>query len=200
MPQKNLVATELRQRIKSVGFFVGFLWLVFLADLVLPGTWTQWGLRPRTTIGLLGIPTMPFLHGSIGHLLSNSVPLVVLLSILSGSRSNPFIVVASIILYGGGLLWLFGRSDVHIGASGLVYGLVAFLILHGFFERRILSILISLLVGCVYGTTLLWGVLPSLDSQVSWDGHLCGAIAGGIIAYLLSKPASPQPTVITTEP
>jgi membrane associated rhomboid family serine protease len=84
------------------------------------------------------------------------------------------------------LLWIFGRPAVHIGASGLISGLTAFLILSGFLEHRIVPLLVSLLVGFLYGGSLVLGVLPRLGSTVSWDGHLCGAIAGGIVAYLLT--------------
>ncbi len=174
------------------------MWIVYLVDLVIPGNLNAFGLVPRTLSGLIGIPTMPFLHGSLGHLLSNTIPLVVLLALLAGSRADSFLVVTAIVLYGGGLLWLLGRHSTHIGASSLVYGLVAFLILAGFFERRIIAILVSVLVGFVYGTTLISGVLPSLDSQVSWDGHLLGAVAGGLVAYFLARsPAHEQSSSVS---
>ena len=169
--------------------FVGLMWVVYLVDLILPGNLSDWGLVPRTVSGLIGIPTMPFLHGSFGHLFSNTIPLVVLLALLAGSRTDSLLVVTAIVLYGGGLLWLLGRHSTHIGASSLVYGLVAFLILAGFFERRMITMLVSVVVGFIYGATLISGVLPSLDSQVSWDGHLLGAVAGGLVAYFLARSA-----------
>ena len=90
-------------------------------------------------------------------------------------------------LLGGLLLWLVGRSAIHIGASGLIFGLITFLLLSGFLEKRTVPLLVSLLVGFLYGTALLWGIVPRLGSHISWDGHLCGAIAGGIVAYALTR-------------
>ena len=89
-------------------------------------------------------------------------------------------------LLGGGLLWVVGRPAVHIGASGLISGLTTFLILSGFLEKRIVPLLIAVLVGFFYGGSLVLGVIPRFGSQVSWEGHLCGAIAGSVIAYLLT--------------
>jgi membrane associated rhomboid family serine protease len=126
---------------------------------------------------------MPFLHGSWGHLLSNSIPLVILLTLLAGSRANSIVIVVGLIFTGGVLLWLFGRASIHIGASGLVYGLVAFLIASGFLEGRLIPLLIAILVGFLYGATMFWGVLPTAGKNVSWDGHLFGALAGFGLAY-----------------
>jgi membrane associated rhomboid family serine protease len=175
--------SKIRDELHIILLFIGSLWVVAGLDAILPIDFNDYGLRPRTTGGLIGIPLMPFLHGSWGHLLSNSVPLLILLSLLAGSRSNSLVIVLALVFIGGTLLWLFGRSSIHIGASGLVYGLVAFLIASGFFERRLVSILVALVVGVLYGTSLFWGILPTAGRQVSWDGHLCGAISGAIVAY-----------------
>ena len=121
------------------------------------------------------------------HILSNTVPLFVLLILLAGSRAESWEVVVLITLLGGLLLWIFGREAIHIGASGLISGLATFLILSGFLERRIIPLLIALLVGFLYGSVLVMGVIPRIGSQVSWDGHLCGAIAGGIVAFALAR-------------
>jgi membrane associated rhomboid family serine protease len=91
------------------------------------------------------------------------------------------------------LLWIFGRSAIHIGASGLVYGLVAFLIASGLFERRLLSLLIALVVGALYGSSMLWGALPTAGPHVSWDGHLAGAAAGVVLAYAITRDSPTKP-------
>jgi membrane associated rhomboid family serine protease len=182
----------IRQEIHGVVFFVGAIWAVFLVSLVFPKL-DQYGVIPRHTIGLVGIPAMPFLHMNLQHILSNTIPLFVLLVLLAGSRSKSWEVVVSITLLGGFLLWVFGREAVHIGASGLISGLTAFLILSGFLEKRIIPLLIALLVGFLYGSSVLMGVIPHFGSQISWDGHLCGAIAGGIVAYALTR-APRQPS------
>ena len=156
----------------------------------MPGV-DHYGVIPRRVGGLLGIATMPFLHANLQHLLGNTVPLAALLILLAGSRAESWEVVAMISCLGGLLLWIFGRPAVHIGASGLISGLTAFLILSGFLEQRIVPLLIALLVGFLYGGSLVLGVLPRIGSQISWDGHLCGAIAGGLMAYTLTRGSRP---------
>ncbi|HBH54902.1 MAG TPA: rhomboid family intramembrane serine protease [Planctomycetaceae bacterium] len=137
-----------------------------------------YGLVPRTFGGLFGIATMPFLHAGLGHLLANLSSLVVLLGFLLVFHSNKaFEVVLEVILLGGILLWLFGRSALHVGASGLVYGLAGYLIAVGFAQKRFLELIASVIVAFLYGTSLVWGLLP-IRPGISWDGHLAGLIAG----------------------
>lgn len=192
--------TVLHSGLRGIAIFVAILWSVLLADWVLPADLIEWGILPRKLSGLIGIPLAPFLHAGVGHLLSNTVPLVVLLVLLVTSRKEAWSTVAEIALLGGLLLWLFGRNGtsqeatVHVGASGLVYGLIAFLIVAGFREKRIVSLGIAILVGFLYGGTFLWGMLPT-QKGVSWDGHITGALAGGILAMFLSS----QPSNDTTD-
>ncbi len=192
----------IQREIRGVAIFIAVMWSVLLVDWVLPADFTQWGIVPRTVWGLVGIPLAPFLHAGLGHILSNTLPLVVLLTLLAGSRANSWEVVAEIGVVGGGLLWLFGRQAgqagqySHVGASGLIYGLIAFLLVSGFREKRPVPLLIALLVGFLYGGTLISGVLPSLDARVSWDGHLFGALAGGAAGYFsIQRATSDQPAI-----
>jgi membrane associated rhomboid family serine protease len=178
-------AQTIREEIHGVVLFVGAIWVVYFVSLVFPSL-DRYGVVPRKLSGLVGIVATPFLHANLTHLLSNTVPLIVLLILLPGSRAESWEVVALIAFLSGLLLWIFGRPAVHIGASGLISGLTAFLILSGFLEHRIIPLLISLLAGFLYGGSLVLGVLPRLGSTISWDGHLCGAIAGGIVAYVLT--------------
>ena len=175
---------RVKEELHFVLTFVGVVWGIFLLDVLLSGGLNKFGLSPRELSGLIGIATMPFLHGNWEHLIGNTVPLVVLLCLLAGSRANTYSVVPQIMIAGGALLWIFGRSHtIHIGASGLVYGLIAFLIVSGFTEGRLSALIIAVFVGLTYGATLLGGVLPmQVKHGVSWDGHLCGAIGGAIIA------------------
>src|SRR5688572_21633185 len=139
---------------------------------------------------------MPFLHANLQHIVSNTVPLFILLILLAGSRANSWSAVIAVVALGGALLWLFGRPATHIGASGLIFGLTAFLLVAGFFEGRIMPLLIALLVAFLYGGSLLTGIIPRLHSHISWDGHLAGALAGGIIAYLSTRNSQPRaPTI-----
>ena len=198
----------IREEIYAVLLFVGAIWAVFLVSRVWPGI-NAWGVLPWTMRGLVGIVTMPFLHADLGHILGNTVPLIVLLILLAGSRAQSWEIVLCVILLGGALLWLLGRNGpddniVHIGASGLVFGLIAFLIVSGLLEGRLIPLLIALLVGFLYGGTLFWGMIPmSAGPSVSWDGHLFGAIAGGLVAWALTsgdEPKSVGPTVSGREP
>ncbi len=179
------------KELQGIVWFVAALWAVYFLDVLIPISLNEFGLVPRTFKGLIGIPLMPFLHGSLSHLIGNTIPLCILLFILFSSRKDYLEVILSIVFGGGLLLWCFGRSSVHVGASGLVYGLVAFLIAVGFAEGKPVSMFIAILVGFLYGTTLFFGVLPTAGAAVSWDGHLFGAIAGVGTAYALAAKSVP---------
>lgn len=174
---------------RGVVLFVALLWAIFLADALLPGTLHSHGLVPRTIPGLVGVVTMPFLHGNLGHIAANTLPLFVLLLVLGATQRNPWPVAVEIAGVGGLLLWIFGRPGNHIGASLLIFGLIAFLVVAGFVQRKFLPVLASLGVAVLYGGTLLWGILPLGDAGISWDGHLAGAVAGAATAMVTpSKP------------
>jgi len=177
------IMSRLRANLQRIALFIATLWIVYLADWMLSIDFTQFGVIPRQLGGLIGIPCSPFLHANLTHLVSNTIPLAILLVLLFGSTKHPWETVATIILFSGVLLWLLGRSAVHVGASGLIYGLIAFIIVNGFREKKVIPIVVSLVVALLYGGTLLWGVLPSSDGTVSWDGHLYGAIAGGLLGW-----------------
>ncbi len=140
------------------------------------------GVLPRELSGLIGIITYPLIHGDFMHLFNNSIPLIVLGFITFYSYRRvawkviPFIWVAS-----GVLVWLFARQNFHIGASGVVYGLAFFIFFSGVFRKDIKSIALSLFVVLWYGS-MIWGLLP-IESHISWEGHLFGAIAGMMCAY-----------------
>jgi len=180
---------SVKRDLKGILLFLAAIWLIHILDLFLP--LEQLGLVPRSVRGLSGIVAMPFLHGDFGHLIGNSVPLAVSLLLLAGSRANTGAIVVVIALLSGLGLWLFGRTALHIGASGLVFGLISFHIFAGIFERRLQSMLIALVVGVLYASTLFRGILP-FQPGVSWDGHLFGAIAGGIVALITARMMAEQ--------
>ncbi len=181
----------IREELHGILAFMGVIWAVFFLSLVFPSL-DSFGVVPRTLGGLAGILAMPFLHANLHHILGNTAALFILLALLAGSKARSWEIVVEVMLLGGLLLWLVGRPAIHVGASGLIFGLVAFLIVSGFLERRVVPLLVSVVVGFLYGGTLIWGVLPRMGSHVSWDGHLCGAIAGGIVAYALAKGPPPD--------
>lgn len=163
-------------------------WVVEIIDVVLP-FWglDQYGIRPRTERGLWGILASPFLHGGFDHLIGNSVPFLILGWLTMFRERWHFALVTVMAMLLGGLgVWTFGATgSVHIGASGVIFGYLGFLLLSGFFERLFGAILVSLGVGVAYGG-LVWGVLPS-QPGISWEGHLFGFLAGILAAYVAAR-------------
>jgi membrane associated rhomboid family serine protease len=191
-------AHSVRQELWGVLAFVAVVWAVFLVGRLVD--LSSLALIPRYLVRLHGIATMTFLHGDWRHLVGNTFPLMILLALLAGSRARSPMIVMAIILTSGGLLWLFGRNGTpaepraHLGASVLVFGLVTFLVLSGILERRLGPLLISIVVGFLYGGMVLWEVLMlrplfSPDKNISWEGHLAGAVGGILVAYLWNASA-----------
>jgi membrane associated rhomboid family serine protease len=182
-----------RQELHGIVIFIAVIWAAFLLSLLFPSL-RSFGVVPRTFHGLVGIAAAPLLHADFHHLLGNTVPLLILLALLAGSKARSFEIVIDVVLLGGLLLWIAGRPGDHIGASGLIFGLIAFLMLAGVLEKRAVPMIVAVVVGLLYGSTLFWGIIPIFGSQMSWDGHLCGAVAGGIVAYGLARESKPQKT------
>ncbi len=181
------ISINMGKKLRNILIFIAILYGVWLLDLILVNVdFAQYGIIPRTFYGLVGIFTAPLLHAGIFHLFSNTLPLIILLALFSFAYPKKMIPAISLIVFLGGLLvWVFGRSDSHVGASGLIYGLATFLIVHGFLTKDIKNILLSLIVIVAYGG-LVWGLLPSATRWwVSFEGHLFGALTGGFAAYIL---------------
>ena len=187
---------SIKRDLLGMGLFIAAIWAVFALDYFLP--LETLGLVPRTFRGLTGIVAMPFLHGDFKHLLGNSIPLAVTVMLLAGSRANSRLIVLMIALLCGAGLWLFGRTALHIGASGLVFGLIAFHVFAGVFEKRLQSVIIACIVGLLYASTLLKGVIP-FQNGVSWEGHLIGAISGVLVALLVSRTLKDSPSLATPD-
>ncbi len=166
---------------------VGIMWLVFLADFILPGDFNNMGITPRTVKGLFGIIFAPFLHAGIYHIVSNTIPIFVLTLVLSIFYEKIAIkvwILSAII--GGALVWLISfRNATHVGASGVIFSLIGFLLASGIFRKSFKSIIIGVIIFIFYGGTL-WGVLPT-NPWISWEGHLFGLIAGVFLAYIFRK-------------
>jgi membrane associated rhomboid family serine protease len=165
---------------------LSLLWIVETVDLLPFLHLDRYGIHPRATSGLPGILTAPFLHAGFGHLLLNSFPFLVFggTVLLSGVRVF-WSVTIFVIAVGGFGVWLFGeRYSNHIGASGLVFGYLGFLLARGVFEKSFASIVIAGAILIGYGG-LLMGVLP-VQAGVSWQSHLFGLLAGVLAARLLA--------------
>jgi membrane associated rhomboid family serine protease len=176
--------------------FVALLYVVELFDQLDNHQWDTNGIRPLETDGLWGILFAPLLHASWQHLMANTVPALVLGFLVTLAGLSRFVWATAIVWIVGGFgTWLIGNlgspcgETDHIGASGLIFGWLTFLLVFGFFTRSFWQIVIGLLVLFFYGGVL-WGAVPVLNvcGGVSWQGHLCGGIAGVLAAYLLSSP------------
>ena len=176
--------------------FIAVLYLIEAWDAVHHQELNNDGIRPWTVDGLWGILWAPLLHANWAHLMANTVPALVLGFLVTLMGMSRFVWATAIVwLLGGFGTWLIGNigsnyETNHIGASGLIMGWLTFLIVYGFFTRKAWEIIVGIVVFLVYGSVLL-GVLPGTFG-VSWQGHLCGAIAGVLAAYLLSGPERKQ--------
>jgi membrane associated rhomboid family serine protease len=179
------------QAVQLVVIVVVLLWLVEAVDaLLLDNRLDQQGISPRSLGGLDGILWAPFLHGGFGHLLANTLPLVVLGSFVALEGPRRLLAVTAFVVILGGLgTWLLARSAVHLGASGLVFGYAGFLLVAGFVERSIKGIAVAVAVGLLYGGMVLQGITP-VSSYVSWESHLFGLVAGVLAAFVIATPES----------
>ncbi|WP_427133285.1 rhomboid family intramembrane serine protease [Pseudarthrobacter sp. S9] len=184
---RETTAARARRGLLVVGSFVVLLYLIEIVNtLMLHSLNGVFGLRPRRLDGILDILTFPLLHANLAHLISNTLPLMIFgfLVFLSGLRV--FVTaLASSWLGSGAVVWLIGGFNITVGASGLVFGLFAFLLVRGFFNRNWWQILLSVVLFMAYGG-ILFGILPTVASFVSWQAHLGGAIGGVLAALLLS--------------
>ncbi len=166
---------------------LGFVALISLIQLLNwgfePGI-ERFGVRPRQFAGLPGILLAPLLHGGFGHLAANALPLLVLGTGMLHIYPNSAVKVIPAVYLGPGIaVWLFASGGIHIGASGVVYGLVSYIFLAGVIRRDRRAIAASLLVCFLYGT-LAWGVFP-IRPGVSWETHLAAALIGAALAVAL---------------
>lgn len=181
---------------------VAVLWIVFAFDHVFRLDLFRFGVLPRQIKGLWGILISPFVHGDLDHLASNSAPILVLgwLLVYFYPKAS-WRVVLTCWAMGGLWVWVTARDNYHIGASGIIYGLAAFLFFSGVFRKHVSLMAVSLIVVFLYGS-MIWGVLP-IQARVSWESHIFGAVAGALMAWFYRKvpPAHmPPPIVLEDEP
>ncbi len=172
---------RLKTQAVVLGGSLAVFWAVFVVDLLLGGSLLSLGVIPRTIIGLRGILFAPFLHASLNHIIANSIPFLALGWMVMLRDDRHFIPVTLAGMVGSGLMaWLFGApGSVHIGASGVIFGYLGFLMLSGWYTRSFGSILLSVVVTLVWGTLIL-GMMPG-SSGISWQAHL-GGFLGGVLA------------------
>jgi len=188
--EEKAIAQEFKTQIWILGGLVAIMWVVEILDqFVFRGGLRQtldiYGIYPRNVVGLRGILFAPFLHGNFPHLIGNTVPFLVLGWLIMLRETSDFFWVSLVSAFVSGLgTWMFGSSAIHIGASGVVFGYLGYLLARGYFERSMTAIAISLFVGTLYGS-LIWGVLPT-RMGISWEGHLFGFLGGVLAARLLT--------------
>jgi len=177
----NALTTHVKRPSLVLGGTLAASWVIFAATILSGGALLSLGIVPRTVLGLRGILFAPFLHANLQHLLSNSVPFVMLGWLVMLRDARHFIPVTLFAMLGSGVMaWLLGASgSVHIGASGVIFGYLGFLMLSGWYTRSVGSIALSVLVTALWGGVVL-GVMPGMPG-VSWQGHL-GGFLGGVLA------------------
>lgn len=183
--------------IRPVLVMLAVMWGLEIVDVPLDGRLDQHGIEPRELSGLDGVLWAPFLHGGFGHLIANTLPFLIMGAVIALSGFRVFAQVTVIVGLISGLgVWLFGPDNtVHIGASGLVFGYLLYLLVRGFFARKVSYVLGGIVIFMIYGGVL-WGLLPA--PGVSWQGHLFGAIGGVAAASLVHGKADTPGTNAAT--
>jgi membrane associated rhomboid family serine protease len=192
-PTRSPVAED---RVRGLTLVVGMVVVMWVLEVVdaLGAHLDDDGIHPRDVDGLPGIVSAPFLHAGFAHLIGNTIPFLILgFTIALGGLARTAAVTAIVALVAGLGTWVFAPAHTnHIGASGVVFGFATYLVARGVFSRRPLHLVVGLAVLAVYGTTLLFGLVPT--PGISWQGHLFGAIGGVVAAraiHATTRRASP---------
>lgn len=175
-----------KRRMRWPVMYIFVMWLVYFFSLIFNVDLGNWGVFPRMVEGMAGILTAPFIHANIKHLLSNTIPMLGMLTIMV--MFYPRVALKSFLMIyvlTGLCVWLFGRPVYHIGASGVVYGLVAFVFWSGVFRRSLKSIVLALIIVFLY-TPMFAGILPNQEG-ISWESHLLGAFVGIFTSFYYKK-------------
>lgn len=183
---------ESRRDVRASGFRVvlalaALMWVGEIADSLADHRLDRYGIEPRDGDGLIGVVAAPFLHAGFGHLVSNTVPFLLMGFAIAFKGAARVLAVTVIVGAVSGVgTWLVAPDDtLHVGASGVVFGYATYLLSRGFFDRDVLELAIGLVVGAIWGTALVGGLLP--QEGISWQGHLFGAIGGVVAARALAR-------------
>ncbi|MEU9146282.1 rhomboid family intramembrane serine protease [Streptomyces sp. NPDC048349] len=178
--------------------WVALLWVIEAVDFATGHALDWYGILPRDADGLGGILTAPFLHFGFGHVAANSVPLLVFGFVAALSGIRHFLAVSALIILADGIgIWLIAPPNtMTAGASGLIFGLFGYLVVRGFVERRALGIAVGVVIAAIWGGSFFLGILPT-NTEVSWQGHLCGLAAGVVTALYFRRPAPRPPALLS---
>lgn len=171
--------------------FILIIWIIKISEILLETDFAFLGIFPLKTKGLIGILTAPLIHSDIEHLIANSIPLLILgTGVFYFYNKIALKVFFLSYLIANIWIWFGARQAYHIGASGLVYSFASFLFFSGVVRKNVKLMAISLLVIFLYGS-MIWGILP-IQPHISWESHLMGAIAGGILALYYKNQGPPS--------
>ncbi|MDU1891558.1 MAG: rhomboid family intramembrane serine protease [Dysgonomonas sp.] len=178
--------TRLKTSITYAFLIILIPWIVKIIEFLFSTSFHTWGIYPRSFFGLWGVLTSPIVHGSFDHLIGNTVPFLVLATLLFFFYKKKSVYIFVVLwLTSGVLTWIISRSSWHIGMSSVIYAMASFLIFGGFFSKKVILIIISLVVIFAY-SGLIYGIFPT-TGHISWEGHLSGAISGFFWAYTMRK-------------
>jgi membrane associated rhomboid family serine protease len=180
------LGSDRRNALLFVAAMVALMWLAEVVDVVAGGRLDEYGIHPRDVNGLPEIVSAPFLHAGFGHLVSNTVPFVIMgAAIALGGLVRVAAVTAVVALVSGLGTWLIAPANtVTIGASGLVFGYATYLVARGFLSKRVVDLVVGAAVVALWGFALLQGLLP--QERISWQAHAFGAVGGLVAASLLA--------------
>jgi membrane associated rhomboid family serine protease len=194
-PRTRISGDAFRSALLILVALVALMWVLEVVDTALDHRLDRHGIEPRDTDGLDGIVAAPFLHVGFGHLLANTIPLLVMGAVIALEGPLRLIAVTAIVagVSGAGTWLVAAEGTVHVGASGVVFGYATYLIARGAFNRRLGQIGVGLALAVLWGGALLAGLEPR--EGISWQGHLFGALGGVAAAAMLARP--PQRETIT---
>jgi membrane associated rhomboid family serine protease len=182
------IVKEFKNQIYTLAGLTATAWTIQVVNVIIfSSRLVEWGIAPRSERGLLGIFFAPFLHGSFGHIVANTAPFLFLGWLIMLRGMEDFVAVSLITALSSGIgVWLISPSTtVTVGASGVVFGYLGFLLARGYFERSFVAIALSISVAFMYGGVL-FGILPG-QPGISWQAHLFGFLGGVLAANWLSK-------------
>ncbi len=202
--RQSFIRKRIRLSVIPALILLFFVWIMFLIDYmqVIHFNFSRLGIYPLRVGGLIGVFLSPFVHASFSHLISNTVPLFIMISMIFFFYNEIAIKSISLLwLISGILTWILGRNAYHIGASGLVFAFVFFLFFSGMFRKYTPLVAVSMIVIFIYGSTI-WSIFPItelIDISLSWEAHLSGAIAGFVVAIIFRKQGPQKPEIIWEE-
>jgi membrane associated rhomboid family serine protease len=181
--------SDRRQGLIFVAAMAAIMWVAEIVDSATGGDLDRYGIDPRDVDGLVGVPAAPFLHAGFGHLIGNTIPFLVLGAViaLAGLSRVVWVTVIVALVAGVGTWLVAPAGTTHLGASGVVFGYAAYLVSRGLFSRSLVHLGVGLVVLAVYGSTLLFGLIP--QDGISWQGHLFGGVGGVVAAWALDQRA-----------